>query len=169
MTANDTLYVGWDPGHSDSKIAHVCGQEIMTYALPATVGLDNHSRKDGLSLTGLVRRNPSRTRQPFHVAFDEMEYLAGPNVDQYTTPINRMDYELDRFTDSPELRATFYTSVYQIINGGTHRLALAVALPVSLLEDPDKAALVEQDMHKWLIGEHHFSLGDGSDRPVGQR
>ena len=95
---------GYDPGFNANKIAQVQGSDILTYVLPSSVGLANRGRKDGLTLGGVVRSQRA-TRHPFRVVFEGIEYLVGPNVDEFTRPIDRMDY--DRFTDSPELRATF--------------------------------------------------------------
>ncbi len=149
------IYCGYDPGFKANKAARVQGNEISTYALPSAVGLADRGRKDGLSLGGVIRTNRT-LRPPFRVVFDGIEYLVGPNVDNYTKPIDRMDF--DRFTDSPELRATFYTTLYRIINGGGHKVALAIALPVEVLQNKDEAARVERAMQSWMVGEHHFSV-----------
>ncbi len=153
---NDAIiYCGYDPGFKANKAARVQGNEISAYVLPSSVGLADRSRKDGLSLGGVVRT--TRTlRPPFRVVFEGIEYLVGPNVDNFTKPIDRMDF--DRFTDSPELRATFYTTLYRIINGGGHELALAIALPVEVLQNKDEAARVERAMQSWMVGEHVFSV-----------
>ena len=146
---------GVDPGFNANKVAEVQGHDIFTYALPSSAGLANRRRKDGLTLGGVVRA-PRASRQPFRVAFDGVEYLVGPNVADFTKPIDRMDF--DRFSDSPELRATLYTALYRIVNGGAHEMALAIALPVEILQDRDEAARVEQAMRGWLLGEHLFSV-----------
>jgi hypothetical protein len=95
-------------------------------------------------------------RRPFLVTFEGLEFLVGPNVSDYTEPIDRMDF--NRFTDSPELRATFYAGIYRIINGGAHRMALAIALPVEVIQDKTEAIRVERGIRDWLIGEHLFSV-----------
>jgi hypothetical protein len=146
---------GYDPGFNANKIAQMQGSDILTYVLPSSVGLANRGKKDGLTLGGVVRSQRA-TRHPFRVVFDGIEYLVGPNVDEFTRPIDRMDY--DRFTDSPELRATFYAALYRLVNGGAHHLALAIALPVEVLQDKDEALRVERAMRSWLVGEHLFSV-----------
>ncbi len=151
-TNNDTILAGWDPGYGANKFACVQNGEIVTYALPSSVGEDNHGKKDGLTLSGLVRG--SKRRRPFSVAFDGMEFLVGPNVAYHTKPTDRMDF--DRFTDSPELRATFYAGIYRIINGGACQVALAVALPVKIVQAKDEAARVSRGIRQWLVGEHLF-------------
>jgi hypothetical protein len=152
---NKVIYAGYDPGFNANKIARVQGEEILTYVLPSSVGEPNRAKKDGLTLAGVVR--PQRaSRYPFRVVFEGIEYLVGPNVSEFTDPIDRMDF--DRFKDSPELRATFYAAIYRIINGGAHRLALAIALPVEVVQDRDEAIRVERAMRRWLVGEHVFSV-----------
>jgi hypothetical protein len=146
---------GVDPGFNANKVAEVQGAEILTYALPSSVGLANLSRKDGLTLGGVVRSRRV-ARHPFRVAFDRVEYLVGPNVGDFAQPIDRMDF--DRFTESSELRATLYAALYQIVNGGASQMALAVALPVEVLQDKDEANRVERSMRSWLVGEHVFSV-----------
>jgi hypothetical protein len=155
MSNNGTIYAGFDPGHSANKFARVQGGDITTYALPAMVGLTTHKQRDGLSLSGVVRSRKTG-RQPFRVVFDGIEYLVGPNVDQFTKPSVRLD--LDRFTDSPELRASFYAGAARLVNGGAHQLALAIALPVTVLEDKAEADRIERGIKKWLVGEHVFSV-----------
>lgn len=150
-----TRYAGFDPGYNANKVAEVQGDDIFTYALPSAVGLANRSRKDGLSLTGVIRARRNN-RQPYRVSFDGVEYLVGPNVGDYTTPIDRMDF--DRFTDSPELRATLYAALYRLVNGGAHQMALAIALPVEVIQNKDEALRVERAMRSWMVGEHVFCV-----------
>lgn len=152
---NNIRKAGVDPGFNANKVAEVQGRDIFTYALPSSVGLANRHRKDGLTLGGVVRAHRA-SRQPFRVAFDRVEYLVGPNVADFTHPIDRMDF--DRFSDSPELRATLYTALYRIVNGGAHEMALAIALPVEVLQDRDEGDRVERAMRSWLLGEHRFSV-----------
>jgi hypothetical protein len=161
-----TRYAGFDPGYNANKVAEVQGDDIFTYALPSSVGLANRSRKDGLSLTGVIRARRNN-HQPYRVSFDGVEYLVGPNVGDYTTPIDRMDF--DRFTDSPELRATLYAALYRLAVGGarrphqicterSERMALAVALPVEVIQNKDEALRVERAMRDWMVGEHVFCV-----------
>jgi hypothetical protein len=83
--------------------------------------------------------------------------LVGPQVSHYTESIERIDF--NRFTDSPELRATFYAGIYHITaGGGAHRVALAVALPVEVIQDKTEAIQVEKGIRDWLIGDHLFSV-----------
>jgi len=129
MTISELDFVGWDPGYGANKFARVYNGELVTYVLTSAVGEANRSKKDGLTLGGVVRSQRAG-RRPFHVTVSDVEFLVGPHVSHYTEPIERMDF--NRFTDSPELRATFYAGIYHIINGGVHRVALAVALPVEV-------------------------------------
>jgi len=153
----ELILAGFDPGNNAHKFARVQGGEITTYVLPATVGLDNHSRKEGLSLGGLFRPARRAARQPFRVVFAGMEYLVGPNVDLYTKPIDQLDLQ-QRYTQSDEVRAAFYAGAYQLLNGGPHHMALAMALPVTLLADRNEANRLEAAIRTWLVGEHIFSV-----------
>ncbi len=153
----NTALIGFDPGNNAHKFARVQGNEITTYVLPATVGLDNHSRKEGLTLGGVFRQSRRAARQPFRVVFDGMEYLVGPNVDLHTKPIDQLDLQR-RYTESDEVRAAFYAGVYQLLNGGPHQLAIAMALPVTLLEDKARAGRINEAIRSWLVREHVFSV-----------
>jgi hypothetical protein len=145
--------IGVDPGFSSVKVAEVQGDDITSFLLPSTVG-QGADTNSGLSLAGVgIRR---RGAKPFQVQFGQYDYLTGPNVAQFTKPLNRMDF--DRFTDSPELRASLYAALYKIVNGGGHDVALAVALPVSVLKDGNEANRVERAMKAWLVGNHYFSV-----------
>ncbi len=159
---NNVLRLGWDPGYAANKLALIRAGQLETFSLPSSVGEANRSKKDGLSLGGVVRPQ-HRRRRPYQVAFDDLEFLVGPGVADYTEPIDRMDF--DRFTDSPELRATFYAGVYRLINGGPHRLAVVVALPVEVVQDKGEAARVERGLRDWLVGQHSFSV-DGVDTVI---
>lgn len=151
----DLTLAGLDPGFNAIKIACVQGDEIVTYVLPSSVGEPNRGKKDGLTLAGVVRPHRA-TRHPFRVVFDRTEYLVGPNVSDFAEPIDRLDF--DRFKDSPELRATFYAALYRILNGGAHQVALAIALPVEVVQDKNEALQVERAMRSWMVGEHLFSV-----------
>jgi hypothetical protein len=51
----EMTYAGFDPGHNANKFARVQAGQISTYVLPSTVGLASRSKKDGLTLGGVVR------------------------------------------------------------------------------------------------------------------
>ncbi len=152
---NGLRKLGIDPGFGNIKIGEVqTGGGLATFSLPSQVGIARE-RKEGLSLGGLVKTS-RRGRTPFRVEFEGTEWLVGPGVADYTRPINRLDF--DRFTDSPELRATLYAALYQIVNGGPHRLAVAMALPVEVVQDKTEADQVERGVKSWLLGQHDFSV-----------
>lgn len=149
--------VGVDPGFGFVKVAEVQSNgngpaRIAAFVLPSQVGI---ARKQKAELsTGLVRGRRQRT--PYRVEFEGVEWLVGPNVNEYTRSIHRMD--LDRFSDSPELRAGLYAALYPLVNGGSHRLALALALPVEAVQEPRRAAGLERSIRGWLMGEHLFHV-----------
>ncbi len=154
MRKNDIRKIGLDPGFSSIKAAEAGETGVTTYLLPAAVGLGADT-ESGLSLAGVARPR-KRGAQPLEVSFDGLSYLVGPNVALYTRPIHRMDF--DRFSDSPELRASLYAALYKLLNGGAHRIALAIALPVKVLQDKAAAQRVERQIRDWLTGSHNFSV-----------
>jgi plasmid segregation protein ParM len=158
---NQPILAGFDPGHNANKVAWIQANQLKQFVLPSTVGLATRKKKDGLTLGGVIYPDRQQGRDPYHVRFNGVEYLVGPNVDQLTKPIDRLD--LDRFTDSPELRATFYASAAHILNGREQTMALAMALPVSVLQDKEEAERVERGIRSWLVGEHCFSV-DGVEK-----
>jgi hypothetical protein len=158
---DDLVRLGWDPGYNANKLALIRDGQLETFSLPSSVGEANRGKKDGLTLGGVVRSQ--RRRRPFYVAFDELEFLVGPGVADYTEPIDRLDF--DRFTDSPELRAAFYAGVYRLINGGPHRLAVVAALPVEVVQNKSEALRVERGLRDWLVGRHSFSV-DGVETVI---
>ena len=80
---------------------------VRTFVMPSTVGL-GAATESGVGLAGVVKL-PSRGRRPHHVIVEGEEYLVGPGVSDFSRPIHRMDF--DRFTDSPELRASLYAAL----------------------------------------------------------
>jgi len=126
---------------------------MVTHVVPSVVGVGT-TDEGGLGLAGVVRGR--RGEVPSIVAFDGVEYLVGPNVARYARPIERMDFA--RFTDGPELRALLYAALYALLDGGGHRVALAIGLPVEVLQDVELARATEREMARWLVGEHHFTL-----------
>lgn len=147
--------IGLDPGFGGVKVAEIVENRIATLTLPSVVGVGS-TDTGALDLAGITRRD--HMPKPFRVSFDGIEYLVGSGVSRYAKPIERMD--LNRFTDSIELRALFYVALNQIIDGGVHDLVLAIGLPVEVLQDTDRATIVERDIGKWMLGEHKFVVND---------
>jgi hypothetical protein len=150
--------ISCDPGHNGTRVAEVQSDQIITAMVDSVVGVGSMDT-GALNLAGVSSRNSRRGPKPLAVAFDGIEYLVGAGVSGYARPQERMDFA--RFTDGPELRALLYASLYQLLNGGSHSLALAITLPVQVLADADTAAHTEREMSKWLIGTHSFTL-DGT-------
>jgi hypothetical protein len=142
---------------SNGQHTKVRERRLVTSFIPSVVGVGS-TETGALDLAGVVQPGRRRT-MPTVVAFDGIEYLVGHGVARFATPIERMDFR--RFTDSPELRALLYASLYPLLNGGSHKLALAIGLPVEALADREQAAAIERDMAGWLLGEHHFAI-DGT-------
>jgi hypothetical protein len=100
---------------------------------------------------GLIRRLHTLHRDAAAELVDEINWLRAGNP-------SRSPYYL-------ELRATFYAGIYRLINGGSHRIALAVALPVEMVQDRTEAARAERGLRGWLLGQHSFSV-DGVETVV---
>lgn len=153
---NTVRRLGWDPGFGGNKIAEVVDGQISTNIMPSVVGVgDTNAGALNQALRQAHVRGGRRTR-PYRVGFAGVEYLVGPGVSAYARPIERMDFQ--RFTESPELRALLYATLWQALDGGSHRVALAIALPVEVLMDAQRAAATERDMAAWLVGAHTFTL-----------
>lgn len=153
--SEDLRRLGWDPGFSSSKMGEVRGADIVTQMIFSTVGLCVRTEESGISLADIVR-TPQRSLRPLRVAWPGYQYLVGANVSAFVRPVERMD--LQRFSDSTELRALFYATLYKLLDGGVHRVGLAVALPVEVLQDKTEAQRVERAMSGWLLGRHEFSV-----------
>lgn len=154
MDTQEIRKIGWDPGYSSLKMAEVQGGNMVSFMFSSLVGLGADT-DSGLTIGGLGLRQ-QRGPKPHKVEFEGYEYLVGNNVADYTEPLHRMDF--DRLTDSPELRASLYAAMHQLLNGGGHKVALAVALPVNVLQDPTEANRVEKAMKGWMVGHHNFSV-----------
>ncbi|MBE7550096.1 MAG: hypothetical protein HS126_03340 [Anaerolineales bacterium] len=163
--AQETLtYLGCDPGFSANKFACVRSGEMVTYLLPASVGEANRR----LQMAFSARRgpgDPAYKSPALPGRFDGIEYLVGPNVSDYTEPIDRLDF--NRFKDSPELRATFYAGISRIINSRAHRAAIALALPVKVLAQEAEAEQVEKSDQRLAGWPASFQCGWGRMRPGG--
>lgn len=152
------LKIGVDPGYGAIKCAQVIDSTIKTFVLPSTVGLVSGD-KSGLNLGGIVSSGKAQIK-PFHVRFNSLEYLTGPAVESYSQPIDRLDF--DRFTESPELKASLYTALFGLLGPGIFGLQVAMALPVEVVQDKDNAEYVQNVMKKWLVGKHAFSVNGHS-------
>lgn len=160
METKNIRKIGLDPGFSSLKLVEIDGETINSFLLPATVGLPAQT-ESGLSLAG-VAVGQRRAVRPMEVSFEGLNYLVGPNVADYVKPIHRMDF--DRFTDSPELRASIYAAFYKILNGGSHLLATAIALPVTVLQNKTDAERVERGIRGWMVGDHEFTVNGVATR-----
>lgn len=132
-------------------------KRMVTFSLPSVCGV-GQVNAGGLGLAGVVHGR--RSDLPHRVAFDQVEYLVGHNVAFYARPIERMDFA--RFTEGPELKALLYAALYQALDGGVRirRVALAIGLPVEVLQDAAQAVETERAMARWLVGRHKFALDD---------
>jgi hypothetical protein len=160
LTALSNIYyrIALDPGFHGIKVATVLQDQILTYTLPALVGVGETNL--GMLQTGITRQ---RRSLPFLVEMDGQSYLAGPHVAQYARPIERLDF--NRLTYSLELRALIYTALANLLNQiagkedapDVYDLGLILALPVQVLQNSDVRETT-QALESWLVGEHCFGL-----------
>jgi hypothetical protein len=131
--------------------------KIKTVAVPSVVGVGSMDA-GGLTLANVAHGRSGLKNRPARVAFDGVEYLVGHNVEFYARPIERMDFA--RFVDGPELRALLYATLHQSLGDGQNRIALAIGLPVEMLQDKFQAASIEAAMTNWMVGQHRFAVDD---------
>lgn len=157
--SNKVRLIGLDPGASAVRASEVRDGSIVTSIVPSVVGVGSMN-VGALNLAGVGRNR--KGVQPDRVRFDGVEYLVGEGVSDYAKPIERIDFE--RFTDGPELRALFYRAWVGLApepgTRGDRMIALAIGVPVEVLENAEQAAEMERGMKKWMIGRHHFELND---------
>lgn len=148
-----------DLGFGGLKGAEVNGKDLLTYQLPAQVGLMR--KTDQISLGGVANPGGISTDRPLQVGMtDGATYLVGNNIAAYTTPIPQMDFT--RFSDSIELRANLYGLFSLIFNPGKHDTSILLTLPVEPLKTEESANRVERGIKSWLVGEHQFSVDNQS-------
>lgn len=155
--ATKTLYIGLDPGFISTKAAFICFNQIFTFILPSTVG-QGRGKKGELTLNGIIRAKHSNNIKPFLVQFDNYFFYVGFNVRDFTEPQERLDF--DRFCASPELLATIYAVLSQIIdiNDPPDEIVLVIALPVQILQNETEAIQLDRDLKVSLIKKHNFSV-----------
>ena len=147
--------IALDPGFGGFKAAEVQGDEIKVVNLPSVVGAGD-TDLGMLSLAGVTGRQ-RRRKLPKKVAFAGIERLVGPNVAEYTRPVERLDFE--RLSNGPELRALTYAALFGLVDDGEADVDLVVGLPVEVLQGPNAKATVKR-LKGWLLGEHKFAVND---------
>lgn len=144
--------LGLDPGFGNVTAANVNGK-VNVVTKPSVVGVGTMDT-GALNVAGVTKSR--RTDVPTVVGFDGIEYLVGQGVSEHARPIERMD--LNRFSDSPELRSLIYATVGQVLPGNKANVALAIGLPVEVLQNKSIAGSIERDMRNWLLGDHSFAI-----------
>ena len=138
--------------NDDAKAAVIHESSVM---IPAQIGF-------GTTDTGLLSRGflkSRRTNLPYKVIVNEREYLVGPNVEMYATPLQRMDFA--RLGDSAEQQALTYTALGLAMGFGEHPAAkIVVGFPVEVMKDEVKAKDVLKALRSWMIGTHRFQIND---------
>ena len=131
--------------------------EESSVMVPSQIGF-------GTTETGMLSRGflkSSRTNLPYKVTVNDREYLAGPNVEMYATPLQRMDFA--RLGDSAEQQALTYAALGLALGPGEHPAAkIVVGFPVEVMKDETKAKEVLRALMGWMIGTHRFQINDKS-------
>lgn len=148
----DIYKLGLDPGFGNITAANVNGN-VATVTRPSVVGVGTMDT-GALNMAGVTKSR--RTDAPTVVGFDGIEYLVGRGVAEHAKPIERMDF--NRFSDSPELRALIYSVVGQALPVRKAKVALAIGLPVEVLQNKTLSGAIDRDMKAWLLGNHNFSV-----------
>ena len=146
--------IALDPGFGGFKIAGVDRDsgEVATRVLPSVVGIGS-TDMGLLSLAGVVRSK--RRRVPYRVVYEGVEQLVGPNVEDFARPVERLDFQ--RLTDTPELRALTYASMYSLLGEGEHEVNIVVGFPVEVFQSGEAKAVV-RGLSRWLVGRQEFSV-----------
>lgn len=145
--------IALDPGFGGFKAAEVQGDAVKVVTVPSVVGTGS-TELGLLDLAGVTGRR-RRPDQPYHLAFEGVEFLVGPRVVDYTRPVERLDFQ--RLSDGAELRALTYATLFEMVDGGKQELNLVVGLPVEILQGPDAREIVRQ-LQGWLVGRHRFAV-----------
>ena len=118
----------------------------------------------GTTDTGMLSKGflkSSRTDQPYNIKFNGRNYLVGPNVERYTTPLQRMDFA--RLGDGAEAQALTYAALGLVLGPGNHPSArVVVGFPVEVMRDEDQANNVLNTLRSWMEGTHQFQI-DGQE------
>jgi plasmid segregation protein ParM len=129
--------------------------EESSVMVPSQIGF-------GTTETGMLSRGflkSQRTSLPYKVTVNDREYLVGPNVEMYTTPLQRMDFA--RLGDSAEQHALTYAALGLVLGPGEHPAAkIVVGFPVEVMRDEAKAKDVLKALMGWMIGTHRFLINN---------
>lgn len=150
MDTVNVVRLGLDPGFGNVTCA-IAGDNPITVTESSVVGIGS-MEVGAIHMFGVTKAR--RTDTPTVVGFDGIEYLVGYGVATHARPIERMDF--NRFSDTPELRALIYSVIGRAV-GGDASVAIAIGLPVEVLQDKSLAATVESEM-AWLKGNHVFCV-----------
>ncbi len=153
MATATMLRIGVDPGFGGIKMAAIesAGQQKSVH-VPSVVGIGD-TDLGLLSLNGASRR---KRELPITVAWDGVSYLVGDHVGDYARVVERMDF--NRLRDGFELRALLYAALGKLLEGGDHRAALMVGLPVEVMANKELAKETRTALRGWLVGAHVFRV-----------
>lgn len=155
------MYVGFDPGFGNAKVAAICNDTVRTAVTPSVVGVGDTDMGmlDDISIPVMALERRREREVPDQVTFDGMTYLVGEHVSRYTKPLQRMDFM--RLGGGAELQALFYNTMWRLLGEGEHRgLKVMVGLPIEVMQDKQQAQETRRKLRHWLIGDHNFDVND---------
>jgi len=123
--------IALDPGFGGFKAAAVPwpnrqgrqGEAVKVVTVPSVVGTGS-TDLGLLDLAGVTGRR-RRADQPYHLAFEGVEFLVGSSVVDYTRPVERLDFQ--RLSDGPEQQKAAMSMLFERIeqrNGQIERYRL---------------------------------------------
>lgn len=203
----DSLIVGWDPGYAHGKAVLITPKFLSGKLLESEVqasgptvqanggryAIDPASKTVresivssvtgsgstdlGLLSVGNLSASAHKTGTPDRVEFGRgFNYLVGKDVGHWTKEEQRMDFR--RLSDSPQLRAVFYVTLYKLLSTQSAntdlsaqinffewmegesalKLKLMVGLPVEVMGNRELALETLKAMRKWMLGQHTFTV-----------
>lgn len=145
------MIFGYDVGMGAAKLAGRDGTVVM----PAHVAVYDRTREvvDGLALDGETGPN-----KPLQVTVNNRTYLVGQGASHWGSTLDARD--LNRLTDTPEARATFYAALsrYAQKHGLPAEIQIMLGLPFDALAG-DGGAARKAAIERWVLGQHEWSIG----------
>lgn len=152
--ADEVRKLAIDPGFGNYKAAEVQGNCVHVEVTPSVVGI---GKTDIGWLDAIPGMRQRKQLKPITISFDGVSYLVGPNVGRYAQSVaQRLDFL--RLSEGPEQKALLYKTLWNFINGGSHRVALMFGFPVEVIQDESMAEETLRRLRAWVIGEHTFSV-----------
>ncbi|MCP4707150.1 MAG: ParM/StbA family protein [Planctomycetes bacterium] len=155
---------GFDPGYIGTAGASIVNGVVKCRAISSVIGTG--STRIGRLDEGSVGSNDSRRRPiPFTVRYlngngQQVSYLVGEGVEQYTSPSQRMGFDkLVGGVDSPEMQTLLYTIMGRVLPANTPvSVGIVMGLPVPVLDDTNLTEQIMSGLREWGLGPHELIL-----------